>query len=71
MKFTIPIRDIPRHIEERIDIECGFGILMSTKAWQERHDVLLAEYNAVYDYNTDMITFDSEADYTFFILRWS
>ncbi len=71
MKFTVGFDDIPIHIQDRIDIECGFGTLITTEDWQERHDALLAEYNAVYDYNTDRITFDSEADYTFFILRWS
>jgi hypothetical protein len=71
VKFSIWVRNIPIQIQRKIDIECGFETVISEEDWRVLQDALLAEYNAVYDYKTDMITFDSEADYTFFILRWS
>ncbi len=71
MKFTILVRNIPIQIQRKIDIECGFETDILAEKWRALQDALLAEYNAAYDYKTDMITFASEADYTFFILRWS
>jgi hypothetical protein len=73
MSFTISIRDIPYNICTNFEKHCGIYRLKYLPLLNKPKTNLvkseLEKFNATVEYGS--LTFDTEADYTFFLLRWS
>lgn len=70
----IKSEDIPRAVQENFSECCGWSDASVTyNEYGAIRDKLLTEYNAtrLTSNGSSMIVFESEAHYTWFIMRWS
>ena len=62
--------DLPIPVERNIDIASNLGTA-SPIEWVGNVRELLKPYNATYDTFENILCFEREADYHWFLLRWS
>ena len=73
MVMNIGWKDLPKSVETNIDIYTGFSFShdCTRRLWLDKVNECAAQFNASYDDDLICFIFDSEVDYTMFILRWA
>lgn len=73
MVMNIGWKDLPKSVETNIDIYTGFyeSGEHTRRLWLDKVNECAAQFNASYDDDLICFIFDSEVDYTMFILRWA
>lgn len=77
MVMNIGWKDLPKSVETNIDIYTGFyesgdhTRRHTRRLWLDKVNECAAQFNASYDDDLICFIFDSEVDYTMFILRWA
>lgn len=63
--------DLPLSVQVRLDYVSGYNTNILTKEWMSNLNACLEPFKATFDFENDIIYFDSEECYTWFILRWA
>jgi len=64
--------DLPLSVQMHLDDISGYtNTSILTKEWISNLNVCLEPFTATFDFDDDIIYFDSEECYTWFILRWA
>lgn len=72
MSFTILFDDIPDNVARNYLKECGRGdIYLTTGEYLKRREDILREFKVSRSVVNGTYTFESEAHYTWFVLRYS
>jgi hypothetical protein len=69
--MVVHLSKLPTNVVYNFRTHCGFFTEVSILTYRTRRNVELAKYNASISDCGDYYTFNTESDYTFFILRWS